>query len=101
MLRISIAFGEIFHYKSFFQFSSVQSYFVLWPHKIHRELQKMVLLVAKFEIYRNIKPVVLMIIIIIMMMIIMITKIILTIIITITIIITVKKLFIPNLAEKS
>ena len=59
----------------------------------------MALLAAKFEIYRSIKPVALMIILIIMMMIIIITIIILTIIIRI--ITTVKKLFIPNLAEKS
>ena len=58
----------------------------------------MVLLATEFEIYRNIKPVALMIIIIIMMMIIIITIIIITIIIRI--IITVKKLFIPNLVEK-
>ena len=70
------------------------------PHKIRRELQKMVLLATEFKIYRSIKPVALglMIIIIIMMMIIIIKIIILTII---RIIITVKKLFIPNLVEKN
>ena len=72
-------------------------FFVLWPQKIHRESQKMILLAAEFEIYRSIKPVALTIVIIIMMIII--TKIILTIIIRI--IITVKKLFIPNLVKKS